>query len=339
MLKSAVLLTSLAGLLALTGCSSSPKRGGPEPGPQASVRGPATPGGGGYYKDDGPGANPPDLDKIPDARPRAEPLHRFANNPYQVFGKDYVPVRAGSGFRQRGIASWYGRRYHGQKTSSGETYDMYAMTAAHPTLPIPSYARVTNVSNGRSVVVRVNDRGPFHSDRVMDLSYVAAYKLGYIQSGSTLVDVESVTADSPRVVAAAPTQPEPPPAKAAPVPARGQAPEQPQSTAPSRTTAPSQGPAQSQAPIQASELSPMPVSAGAGGIYLQLGAFSMRDNAEAFRARVYKELAWLNDPMRVNAQGGMYRLQLGPFRSQEEAHRMADRIRTELNLTSVVLVR
>jgi len=331
MLKSAVLLFSLASLLALAGCSSSPKRSAPEPGAQASARGPAPAGGGGYYKDDGPGANPPDLDKIPDARPRPEPLHRFANNPYQVFGKDYVPVRAGSPFRQRGIASWYGRRYHGQKTSSGETYDMYAMTAAHPTLPIPSYARVTNVSNGRSVIVRVNDRGPFHSDRVMDLSYVAAYKLGYIQSGSTLVDIESVTADSPPVVAAAP----PPPANPAPV--REQTPAQ--ARAQSQSTAQPQAPAQSQAPIQARELSPMPVTTQANGVYLQLGAFSMRDNAESFRARVYKELGWLNDPMHVNAQGGMFRLQLGPYRSQEEARRMADRIRTELNLPSVVLVR
>ncbi len=331
MLKSAVLLFSLASLLALAGCSSSPKRSAPEPGAQASDRGPAPAGGGGYYKDDGPGANPPDLDKIPDARPRPEPLHRFANNPYQVFGKDYVPVRAGSPFRQRGIASWYGRRYHGQKTSSGETYDMYAMTAAHPTLPIPSYARVTNVSNGRSVIVRVNDRGPFHSDRVMDLSYVAAYKLGYIQSGSTLVDIESVTADSPPVVAAAP----PPPANPAPV--REQTPAH--ARAQSQSTAQPQGPAQSQAPIQARELSRMPVTTQANGVYLQLGAFSMRDNAESFRARVYKELGWLNDPMHVNAQGGMFRLQLGPYRSQEEARRMADRIRTELNLPSVVLVR
>ena len=95
-------------------------------------------------------------------------------------------------FRQRGVASWYGKRYHGQKTSSGETYDMYQMSAAHPTLPIPSYARVTNVANGKSVVVRINDRGPFHAQRVIDLSYVAAYKLGYIQAGQAQVEVESV---------------------------------------------------------------------------------------------------------------------------------------------------
>ncbi len=306
----AFLPVMLAALLALTACSSSPKRTAGDPGPQASTRASPAPGGGGYYKDDGPGANPPDLDKIADARPKPEPLHRFANNPYQVFGKEYVPVRAVSGFRQRGMASWYGRRYHGQKTSSGETYDMYAMTAAHPTLPIPSYARVTNASNGRSVVVRVNDRGPFHSDRVMDLSYVAAYKLGYIQSGSTLVDIESVTADSVRVDAAT---------------------AQPQ--------AQSQPPARAQASVQSREPTPMPVSADSSGVYLQLGAFSMRDNAEAFRARVYKDLSWLNDAMHVNAQGGLYRLQLGPYRSQDEARQMAERIRTELSLQPVLLVK
>ncbi len=95
-------------------------------------------------------------------------------------------------FRQSGVASWYGKRYHGSKTSNGETYDMYAMTAAHPTLPIPSYARVTNVKSGKSVVVRINDRGPFHAARVIDLSYVAAYKLGYIQAGAAQVEVESI---------------------------------------------------------------------------------------------------------------------------------------------------
>src|SRR3954470_11669810 len=169
-------------MLILSACGSSPPRTAPDQGSQVSGRAPAKTGG--YYKDDGPGENPPDLDRIADAQPRPERLHRFANNPYQVLGRDYVPMKVSSGFTQRGMASWYGRRYHGQKTSNGEIYDMYAMTAAHPTLPIPSYARVTNPASGKSVVVRVNDRGPFLSDRVIDLSYVAAYKLGYVQAGS-----------------------------------------------------------------------------------------------------------------------------------------------------------
>ncbi len=148
---------------------------------------------GGYYKDDGPHERPPaHLERVADAVPRAEPLHKYANRPYEALGKRYVPLTSVQPFRQSGLASWYGKRYHGQKTSSGETYDMYAMTAAHPTLPIPSYVRVTNLANGRSVVVRVNDRGPFKSERVIDLSYVAAYKLGFIQAGQARVEVEAI---------------------------------------------------------------------------------------------------------------------------------------------------
>jgi rare lipoprotein A len=148
---------------------------------------------GGYYKDDGPHERPPaNLERVADAAPKTEPLHRFANRPYKALGKEYVPMTSLQPFRQRGLASWYGKRYHGQKTSSGEVYDMYQMTAAHPTLPIPSYARVTNTKNGKSVVVRINDRGPFRAGRVIDLSYVAAYKLGYIQAGEATVELESI---------------------------------------------------------------------------------------------------------------------------------------------------
>ena len=178
-------------MFVLSGCGSFSKREFPEPAPSPASAG--APSRGAYYKDDGPGASPPpDLAAIPDAVPRLEPLHRFANRPYQVFGKDYVPVASLAPFRQAGIGSWYGRRYHGAPTSSGELYNMYAMTAAHPTLPIPSYARVTNLANGRSVVVRINDRGPFHSDRIVDLSYTAAWKLGYVEAGSARLEVESL---------------------------------------------------------------------------------------------------------------------------------------------------
>jgi rare lipoprotein A len=166
---------SLALALALlAGCASSDRKGG-------------------YYKDDGPEAKPPsNLDSIADATPRAEPLHKWANRPYQALGKNYKPLTSVQPFKQRGLASWYGKRFHGQKTSSGEAYDMYKMTAAHPTLPIPSYVRVTRVSSGKSVIVRVNDRGPFHGGRIIDLSYVAAYKLGYIQSGQAEVSIEAI---------------------------------------------------------------------------------------------------------------------------------------------------
>ena len=109
-----------------------------------------------------------------------------------MFGKKYVPLTKVQPYTQRGVASWYGKRFHGQKTSSGETYDMYAMTAAHPTLPIPSYARVKAVKTGKEVIVRINDRGPFHSDRVIDLSYAAAYRLGFIGAGSGEVQIEAI---------------------------------------------------------------------------------------------------------------------------------------------------
>jgi rare lipoprotein A len=169
--------------LALTGCSSNP--------PAASSKH------GGYYLDDGPEANPPpNLDVIPDAVPRKEPLSPFANRPYVALGTAYTPLTEHRSYSEEGLASWYGRRFQGKKTSSGEPYDMYAMTAAHPTLPIPSYARVTAVSSGKSVVVRINDRGPFHSSRIIDLSYTAAYKLGLLGRGSGQVRVESIDPDT-----------------------------------------------------------------------------------------------------------------------------------------------
>jgi peptidoglycan lytic transglycosylase len=166
----------LAAVLAmvLAACSSAPKKGG-------------------YYKDDGPAANPPsNLAAIPDARPRSEPLHKYANRPYEVFGKKYVPLASVQPYHQRGVASWYGKRFHGQKTASGEAYDMYAMSAAHPILPIPSYARLTSLRTGRQVVVRINDRGPFHSNRAIDVSYAAAYRLGLIGTGSGEVEIDAI---------------------------------------------------------------------------------------------------------------------------------------------------
>lgn len=118
-----------------------------------------------------------------------------ASRPYVVYGKKYVPIHHEAGFKQQGIASWYGRKFHGHATSNGETYDMFAMTAAHKTLPLPSFVRVTNLENGKSAVVRVNDRGPFHDDRIIDLSYAAAYKLGYYRQGTAKVKIEALVPD------------------------------------------------------------------------------------------------------------------------------------------------
>jgi len=260
------------------------------------------PRGGAYYKDDGPGANPPpNLEQIADAQPRIEPLNRAANRPYEVFGKRYVPLTSLQPFHQRGIASWYGRRFNGKPTSSGEPYDMYAMTAAHTVLPIPSYARVTNLANGRSVVVRINDRGPFHSGRIIDLSYAAAHKLGYVGAGSARVEVDSVVPGSRAETAAA--QPVAAPAPAAP------------------------------------SVAPQAAATEPSGVYIQLGAFSARESAESFRAQVYRELDWLSDVIHVLASGGLYKLHLGPYQSQYQARAVAQRIEAELNFKPVFVVR
>ena len=133
-----------------------------------------------------------DLHLIPDAIPQEEPLIKSANLPYTTLGRSFRPDTRGNPYQAMGHASWYGKKFHGCTTSSGEKYDMFAMTAAHPTLPIPSYARVTNLHNSKSVVVRVNDRGPFHKNRVIDLSYAAAYRLGFVKQGSAKIAVERV---------------------------------------------------------------------------------------------------------------------------------------------------
>jgi rare lipoprotein A len=254
-----------------------------------------------YYSDDGPPLSVPDnLAQIPDAVPRDEPFHRYANRPYTVFGQTYVPVVDKQPVRERGLASWYGRKFHGQKTSSGETYDMFAMTAAHKTLPIPSYARVTNVKSGQSVVVRINDRGPFHSNRIIDLSYAAAARIGIAAAGSGMVDVERIL-PGPGVsdatlptVAAAP----PPPVLAA-----------------------------IQTPVIAQE---------SAGLWLQLGAFSSTEGAESFRDHVARELAWNLEPITIASRGGVHRVRLGPYRNSQEAAAIGDKVRASLGISPVL---
>jgi rare lipoprotein A len=148
---------------------------------------------------DGPGARlPVELMRVPDPIPRIEPIRDGGpNKPYEVLGMAFVPMRADRPYAERGLASWYGRKFHGRRTASGEVYDMYAMTAAHPTMPIPSYARVRNPANGREVIVRINDRGPFHRGRIIDLSYTAALKLDVLRN-VTPVEVTRITFDEIR---------------------------------------------------------------------------------------------------------------------------------------------
>lgn len=142
--------------------------------------------------------NPPDVSKVPDAVPRYEPHSRGGNrSPYKVFGQTYTVLPTAQGYKETGIASWYGEKFHGHLTSNGEVYDMFEMTAAHKSLPLPTFARVTNLDNGKSVVVRINDRGPFHEDRVIDLSYAAAHRLDILQQGTGRVKVEAITPPAP----------------------------------------------------------------------------------------------------------------------------------------------
>ena len=160
-----------------------------------------------FFQYDGPGdIRPSELQNVAEPIPRHEPLADYANKPYAALGKAYAPAKARKAMRQRGIASWYGRQFHGRKTSIGERYDMYAISAAHPTLPLPSFVRVTNLANKRSIVVRVNDRGPFTAGRMIDLSYAAASKLGFTDQGSTVVEMETII---PRAEAEALSRPPP----------------------------------------------------------------------------------------------------------------------------------
>jgi len=277
-------------VLLLSACGSAPQRKNET----VNASGEARPtGSGGYLSGDGPGVDAPaNIDEIPDAVPRNEPLHRYANRPYIALGKTYAPLTRPGDYKQRGIASWYGKKFHGQRTSVGEVYDMYAMTAAHPTLPIPSYARVTNLANQKSVVVRVNDRGPFLHERVIDLSYTAAHKLGIIGSGSAEVEVESL-------------------------PSGGQ---EQSNAAENRALAATNGSA---------ELPPLPVSS-AGNVYLQLGAFKSQEGAESFMARMRSELGNLGKQFRLSMKDGLVRVHVGPYANQSEARGSAENMESKL---------
>jgi rare lipoprotein A len=287
--------------------------------------------GGAYYQDDGPAdESPVHLDGIPDARPRLEPLHRGANRPYVVLGKSYVPNTALKAMRQRGVASWYGKKFHGQKTSIGEPYDMFAMTAAHPTLAIPSYARVTRLSNGKSVVVRVIDRGPFRAGRIIDLSYAAAHRLGYVNDGSAPVEVVALLpADFDSPPDAATRAPVSPPAASIQL---GHDDYERLMAQLAQTAGEEEGDAPARPPVPTA----MPP---AGGIFLQLGAFASADNAESLRAHLARELDWLTEAIRIESGGDLYRVQLGPYVGRADADRVAERIQAALGYRPTLVTR
>ncbi len=270
------------------------------------------PSGGGYYEDDGPEARPPaDVANVPDAVPKVEPRSATGNNPYTVYGTTYSPLADTSGYRERGIASWYGKKFHGKRTSSSEPYDMYAMTAAHKTLPLPSYARVRNLQNGRSVVVRVNDRGPFLHNRLIDLSYAAAARLGILGTGTGVVEVEAVS-------------PEEPVAQLAQV-----------KTYPLQVIAPA---------MAAEELPASPATAANPKLYLQVGAFTQWDNAVTLRDRLDREaLRPISIQSSQAAKGNgpdamrVYRVRVGPLTNVEEGDRLTQRA-AQLGVTDARIV-
>lgn len=265
----------IAALLLLTSCSSNV--------PRTST---SSTTGGGYYLNDGPERNPPsNLDQVADAVPRVEPLKKSTMRPYTALGKTYRPMQTLQAYNARGQASWYGKRYHGRQTASGEVYDMYAMTAAHPTLPIPSYARVTNLQNGKSVVVRINDRGPFLANRLIDLSYVAAYKLGVLANGSAPVQVTTIIPGKTKVASS--------------------------QAIPSRS-------------VTQSALSGSKTKYRTQNIYLQLAAFRSARNAHSYLAQFKSDFPTLLHPSRVDTSEGLYKVLIGPFADSATASRTAD---------------
>jgi rare lipoprotein A len=244
-----------------------------------------------------------------------QPLPR-ANKPYVALGQPYTPMTAYQAYKKQGVASWYGKRYHGKKTSTGEIYDMYGMTAAHTTLPIPSYAKVTNPANGRSVIVRINDRGPFKRDRLIDLSYVAAYQLRLVNHGSGLVEVEAIDTS----VAAMQTA-------AAPVSAVSR-PEQNEAEGVLIQAVPNEAVTSPSAKLDA------PV---APGVYLQLGAFKNEANSQILQKKIQESGLVENAAAAKVYNDGLYRVRLGPYASKVEAENMAAKIRQQLNMTAVII--
>ncbi|WAC73973.1 septal ring lytic transglycosylase RlpA family protein [Roseateles sp. SL47] len=400
-------LAVLTSALFLAACASRGPAPSRPPGPA-----PASPKVTQWPAKDGPEAVvPADLDKIPDALPRFESIRKGGpNKPYAVAGQRYQPLTDDDKLVQRGLASWYGRKFHGRPTASGEVYNMYAMTAAHPTMPIPSYARVRNPKNGREVIVRINDRGPFHSERIIDLSYTAALKLDLLR-GVSEVEVERITYEDIRTGAwlrgkEMPSQPGDRAVPEAPVYAaasptgapevtttvqmRGTQAATPSTPAPRPATSsnPSSPPVSTSAagnavgasagmvpipvvalppgtdldsprdvptmPATASQASgtatsaatptpdaPLPAMkvAAAAGYWLQLGAFSRLEGAETLREQFNKSLDWMAPMLTIFKDKQLHRLQAGPFSTREDARAAAEKVRTAMALTPVLVER
>ena len=260
---------------------------------------------GGYYMDDGPGENPPkDIASIPNAVPKKEPLHSRTNRPYKALGATYKPMTSYQPYKERGVASWYGKRFHGKKTSNGEIYDMYSMTAAHTVLPLPSYAKVTNPANKRWVIVRVNDRGPFKHSRIIDLSYAAAFKLGYVSKGSTLVEVEAIDPDKAHTYS---------------------------------SSYPDAVPATEAMPAEQTAAASIGDSAIESGFFVQAGAFKNEANADNLINKLQALDIDQNSGINKVYNNGLHRLKIGPFETKLGADKTAADIRKQLNVPAITI--
>lgn len=295
-------------------------------------------------RDGAPSDAPSDLALLPDPVPQVEPIKpRGPNKPYTVLGQSYEPIAKDVSWKEKGQASWYGTKFHGRKTASGEIFSMYGLTAAHRTLPIPSYARVRHAKSGKEIIVRINDRGPFHGARVIDLSYAAAVKLGIVNAGSAPVEIERLTFDEIRTGAwkrGTIMDPEGDIAVAAPVPtpegaldgAASEVPAGPVLDGDVAVAAASQTPAVSTGTARA-------LTPAAKGFWVQLAALGKRDSIDKLHQKVSATLAGLSPMLAIFHEAAHFKLQVGPYRSRREAMAAAEQARETLQLTPMVIER
>ena len=282
----------------LTGCASGPSL------KNESVSVPPKKGGG-YYLDDGPGDRPPEnMDAIPDAIPKVEPFNVRANQPYIALDNKYTPMTSFYPYKEKGIASWYGKRYHGKKTSVGEFYDMYSMSGAHTTLPIPCYVRVTNTENGKSVIVRINDRGPFKKDRVIDLSFAAAYKLRLSDKGSGPVEVELI---DPRQFSAL------------------------------KKTSDAITEKIKEKEVVSVQTKSVDILEPSDSIFIQAGAFKNEKNADLLLKQLTDMKLENSPPSKKQFSEDLFHVVIGPFNSKDEATRISDLIKSKIKISIFIL--
>lgn len=277
------------------------------------------------------GDSAPNIDQLPGIEPRVEAPIPGANQPYTVLGRSYVPLTGDPVFRQSGLASWYSVKYHGRRTASGELYDMYKMTAAHPLLPIPSYARVRHLASGREVIVKINDRGPFHSEHVIDLSYNAARRLGILDGSDARVEVERLTNDVIRSgvwrtfeTASTPTAAGPDPMTMA---------------APATASYTGSAPVVAYAVPAPTPSEAVPLTQPAPGYWVQFGAFRYKDGAERFHRQVSNQVSSVAPRLYVFSENQLYRLQAGPYASRQEAVEAANVAGEALQIAPVIVQR